>query len=61
MADQAGDICGYRAFLHCLPPPKDSHAACAGFVSGPIDYFHLVLENGPHNTTIYSQGCPVRR
>src|SRR4029077_2079357 len=23
MADQAGDICGYRAFRHCLPPTKN--------------------------------------
>ena len=23
IADQAGDICGYRAFWHCLPPTKN--------------------------------------
>ena len=22
MADQADDICGYRAFWHCLPPTR---------------------------------------
>jgi hypothetical protein len=31
------------------------------FLSGPIDYFYLVLENGSHDTAIYSQCGPVRR
>src|SRR5882757_3851493 len=31
------------------------------FPSGPIDYFHLVSENRPHDTAIYSQSCSVCR
>jgi len=38
-----------------------AHTCLNGFVSGRIDYFHLVLEDGPHDTAIYSQRCPVRR